>query len=56
MLLPSWGSRDPSVSSSSTGQGGPAEWNSPQGLRAGRGYLKETAQVLRHGKAGEDPF
>lgn len=56
MQLACRGSRDPSVRSSSTGQAGPAEWDSPQGLRAGRGYLKETAQLLRYRKAGEDPF
>lgn len=44
VLLLSTGSRDTSMTSCRAGEAGTTEWNSLQGLRAGRGYLKETAQ------------
>lgn len=57
MPLLSTGSRDTSVTSRRAGEGGTTEQNSLQGLRAGRGYLKETAQQSSgNRKAEEDPF
>lgn len=44
MLLLSSSSRDSSVTSCRAGEGCAVEWNSPQGLGAGRGHLKGTAQ------------